>query len=142
MHSTAPPNITVFNAPEVVESGSSSTLQCVAAGTPTPQITWFREEKPLRNSSHVVISTNPSSDKMQSIVQLLVLTEEDSGEYSCQANSSNYVVVKSIYIYVEGIGLQGQSKQGMLKVQIIYLFGTILASSKFSLLIFIVEIQS
>lgn len=48
----------VFDKPlynQTVEENGRATLKCYASGNPTPDITWYRNGKPIRNRSRSFI---------------------------------------------------------------------------------------
>ncbi|XP_076271608.1 peroxidasin isoform X2 [Rhynchophorus ferrugineus] len=70
--------------PENVDAvvGSSIKLECTASGTPTPEITWFKDDlEVLPSDERVVYNADRTS------LQITYAKEEDSGLYVCEARN-------------------------------------------------------
>ena len=73
-----------------VVAGEEVILYCPAEGTPTPTITWLREERIL-----------PSSESPQHLL-LYDTQEKDSGDYTCLASNPVGSVEKQFAVRVIG----------------------------------------
>lgn len=90
-------------APEVLEplknltvrEGESVVLTTQIVGNPTPQITWFKDGKPVKQ--------NIKSDKETHSLTLIGPTKENSGEYTVKAVNSVGTVETSATLIVEGL---------------------------------------
>ena len=67
--------------------GDSATFTCIAAGIPTPNITWYRDGKQVSGSRDEIISVNDNSSQL-TIKHVL---HADHGYYECQATSNRMV---------------------------------------------------
>ncbi|KAH7639027.1 protein turtle [Dermatophagoides farinae] len=76
----APPQFRV-KPPDViyVKVGESVTLPCEAYGTPTPQITWYKDNKPLKANSNIQIYNHE--------LQIDNIQLSDIGEYRCTSRN-------------------------------------------------------
>ncbi|CAH2000403.1 unnamed protein product [Acanthoscelides obtectus] len=61
--------------------GGTVKLECVAAGTPPPEITWFRNEVPVRNGGRIYIAPDGN------LLEIRDAKESDSGTYVCEARN-------------------------------------------------------
>ena len=75
-----------------VNAGSSMTLACVAYGDPIPTISWNKGSSRLTNSSEVTIYQEVLNISglifAKSILEICALDVDDTGQYSCFAESS------------------------------------------------------
>ncbi|XP_071476502.1 inactive tyrosine-protein kinase 7-like [Diadema antillarum] len=65
---------------EGIEEGDRVTLVCKATGSPTPDITWYRDNAQLAAGSNVDFTTNR--------LKIKSVTAQDSGSYECLAANS------------------------------------------------------
>eukprot|EP00061_Rhincodon_typus_P015559 g43300.t1 len=84
IRSRVPPNISgVSSSPEIITAALNAavTLECRAAGTPTPQLTWLKDGLPLPISSHVRLLLAGH------ILRIAQIQISDTGTYTCVAES-------------------------------------------------------
>ncbi|XP_067120871.1 titin [Centruroides vittatus] len=80
-----------------VFEGESGKFECIFTGTPTPNITWFRENFPIQNSKDFQITT---TDKKSTLVIREVYLE-DSGVFSVKAENRGGSAKSSANLVVE-----------------------------------------
>ncbi|XP_036067792.1 neurofascin homolog (chicken) a isoform X5 [Oryzias melastigma] len=70
-------------------------LECIAAGLPTPSITWFKKgaELPARKVKF---------EKNNKVLRMLSVSEEDAGDYVCTANNNVGMIRHTISVEVKG----------------------------------------
>lgn len=91
-------NFTFFvsSKPRIIESsgksmnqvqGDTLTLKCVVAGSPTPKITWFKDEKLIDNETETRFSFK--ENEKDSLYNLVIsdLVDEDRALYTCVAEN-------------------------------------------------------
>lgn len=90
-----PPIILTGPVNQTLPAKSMATLPCTAIGTPTPEISWYRDGIPIQKSARVAISD----------MGILTITElnrdEDAGLYTCVANSRSGKTTWSAVLRVE-----------------------------------------
>uniref|UniRef100_A0A3B3B654 Neural cell adhesion molecule L1 n=1 Tax=Oryzias melastigma TaxID=30732 RepID=A0A3B3B654_ORYME len=69
-------------------------LECIAAGLPTPSITWFKKgaELPARKVKF---------EKNNKVLRMLSVSEEDAGDYVCTANNNVGMIRHTISVEVK-----------------------------------------
>ncbi len=81
----------IVNYPEtgvMADFNSGLNLTCVGYGLPQPDITWFRDDLLIMNSSDATIfGATPEQDFTQSVLELCPL--QRGGNYSCVASNVN-----------------------------------------------------
>ncbi|XP_078083679.1 hemicentin-1-like [Mustelus asterias] len=93
-----PPNISrIPSLPEVLTAVPNAmvTLECRAAGTPPPQLTWLKDGLPLAISSHVRLL---SAGQILRIAQVQI---SDTGSYTCVAVSQAGVTEQHYHLRVQ-----------------------------------------
>ena len=74
-----------------MDNGDTIAFTCVAYGTPLPYITWSRNDSSLSNYSYVTVFEEFMSHNgvtvVKSTLEICGASLEDSGEYSCSADS-------------------------------------------------------
>ncbi|XP_078407396.1 LOW QUALITY PROTEIN: hemicentin-1-like [Cetorhinus maximus] len=93
-----PPNINgVTSLPEILAAmpNAAVTLECRAAGTPPPQLTWLKDGLPLAISSHVRLL---SAGQILRIAQVQI---SDMGTYTCVAVSQAGVTEQHYHLQVQ-----------------------------------------
>ncbi|KAI1891477.1 hypothetical protein AGOR_G00144220 [Albula goreensis] len=78
-----PPSLDKAGSTEdvTVVRGNPATLLCITDGTPTPTISWLKDNKPLRSGTHTTIQNQGTT------VQIIQAQVDDTGRYSCVATN-------------------------------------------------------
>ena len=93
---------TIENSQRIVEKstviGQSITLECIASGTPTPQIKWIREDEPLS------FITNPNLLMIDGGKKLRIINTQliEVGGYTCVATNVAGNATKEFLLKVLG----------------------------------------
>ena len=91
------PVIQVSSVVVVVLEGETAVLGCLATGTPTPEVTWFRDSVPLPNPAlpHIQLASNNS---------LVVggALRGDAGVYICRASNRAGTESATVQLRVNG----------------------------------------
>ena len=82
-----PHNVTVVQGDETV-------LDCAATGVPTPSVTW----KKLTGNPRV-FDTSPGISNLE----FVNVSENDGGEFKCQASSGGITISKIVWLIVRGM---------------------------------------
>lgn len=77
----APPIFTIQPENVVTQIGGVIRLECVASGTPVPQITWFKRDDIIRPAPRVFISEDGT------FLEIRDAKESDSSLYICEARN-------------------------------------------------------
>lgn len=96
---------------QTVNVSESMLMKCEVEGTPSPQISWFKDEKPLYKMSGIVLQDSNQTLSIQRV------REEDAGLYTCNACNEKGCVRMSATISVEG-------SDDRTNVEIVILIGT------------------
>lgn len=75
------PIFTVQPESVTIQPGESTKLECVAVGSPQPEITWFKEDLEIKSSGRIHISSDAT------ILELQNAKTSDSGLYICEARN-------------------------------------------------------
>ena len=78
-----------------VNQGESLRIRCLARGDPHPQIWWSKVEESSRSLHRMVMRGDPN------MLYLHGLSEDDSGDYLCQAKNRIGTAEVLIHIYVK-----------------------------------------
>lgn len=99
---TAPPKITTKPAKVVyVSLADPLILTCLAEGTPTPEILWFRDEELVQPSvSHLAVTNDGTELRIASI------RPEDVGDYKCVARNGQGLDQHTTKLVVAGKTLE------------------------------------
>ncbi|XP_026645393.1 hemicentin-1 [Microtus ochrogaster] len=91
-----PPNIdNAMGTEEItIVKGSSTSMTCFTDGTPTPSMSWFRDDQPLVLDAHLTISTQGM------VLQLIKAEPEDAGKYTCVASNDAGEISKHFVLKV------------------------------------------
>lgn len=90
----------VFTAPlqnlDAVAEGSNAHLECrlIPVGDPTLKVEWFRNEKPLEDSSRI----QKTHDFGYVALDITYIRAEDEGIYMCRATNSLGTFTSIIYV--------------------------------------------
>ncbi|XP_067825529.1 hemicentin-1-like [Heptranchias perlo] len=93
-----PPNISgVSNLPETLTAVSNAavTLECRAAGSPPPQLSWLKDGLPLPISSHMRLLSAGQ------ILRIAQVQTSDTGTYTCVAVSQAGVTERHYHLQVQ-----------------------------------------
>ncbi|KAI5627449.1 vascular endothelial growth factor receptor 1 isoform 1 precursor [Silurus asotus] len=102
-HQEALVTVAVLEAPALLQNlsdcsvniSNSVTLQCPATGVPRPLITWYKDQRKLKQVSGIILSPEDGTLHIDRI------TVEDEGLYTCEAANERGSVGSSAYISVE-----------------------------------------
>ena len=86
-------------APIVVTEGDEVNLSVTINGKPKPDVKWYKDDKPLRESNRLDIKAR--GDKHS--VVILGIKAEDSGVYKCEAMSKMGTVTRTFDVKVQGM---------------------------------------
>ena len=89
----------VESGPINAEEGADVELVAVVKGKPTPDVEWYKDEKPLTKTSR--FDTRRRGDKFSLVI--LNVTPDDSGLYKCLAKSKRGSAIKTFEVNVEGM---------------------------------------
>jgi hypothetical protein len=80
-----------------VQEGARALFKCVVSGAPEPEIIWFHNEKPLKETKDFELSF--TGDQCSLLIREVYL--EDSGEYKCVARNLHGAAQSSCRLTVE-----------------------------------------
>ncbi|XP_070181652.1 inactive tyrosine-protein kinase 7-like [Littorina saxatilis] len=107
------PAITVKSNNVTVFEGQPALLHCVAKGSPSPHISWYRDSQPiLPDARRYTIFKNGSMNIRQVFI-------EDNGMYACVANNTAGVARWDFYLRVTNHPLDEEEDFNMVKTIII-----------------------
>lgn len=81
-----------------VPEGKSFELKAQVSGKPIPDIEWYKDDKPVKESKNVEIKAKDSQFKLI----VVNVTQNDTGKYKCVARSKLGVAEKTFEVIVEG----------------------------------------
>ena len=87
------------DAPITVTEGGEVSLDVTINGKPKPDVKWYKDGKPLRESNRLDIKAR--GDKYS--VVILGIKAEDSGVYKCEAKSKMGTATRSFDVKVQGM---------------------------------------
>ena len=85
--------------PITVTEGDEVNLNVTITGKPKPDVKWYKDNKPLRETNKLDIKAR--GDKYS--VVILGIKAEDSGEYKCEAKSKMGTVTRNFDVKVQGM---------------------------------------
>lgn len=88
--------------PITVQEGGDVTLDVKIKGKPTPDVEWYKDDKPLRKTSRLDMKAR--GDKFSLV--MLNVTTDDSGLYKCVASSKAGSVTRTFEVNIEGMPLK------------------------------------
>ena len=88
-------------APLTVTEGGEVSLDVTINGKPKPDVKWYKDDKPLRESNRLDIKAR--GDKHS--VVILGIKAEDSGVYKCEAKGKMGTVTRTFDVRVQGMVL-------------------------------------
>lgn len=83
----------------LVKKGGYAELACEVTGTPEIKITWFKDDRELKESDKYRISFT----KSLAILHVSEVDTEDSGEYICEAKNDAGKDICSSVVTVKGV---------------------------------------
>ena len=92
------PTITSPPLNQNVAQGQSVVLQCMASGTPSPTISWLKDDVTIETSAEVTIVSTPGS----STLTILSVQTVNLGEYTCVATNGGGTVSASANVAFTG----------------------------------------
>ena len=85
-------------APITVTEGGEVSLDVTINGKPKPDVKWYKDDRPLRESNRLDIKAR--GDKHS--VVILGIKAEDSGVFKCEAKSKMGTVTRTFDVRVQG----------------------------------------
>ena len=85
--------------PITAQEGGDVTLDVKIKGKPTPDVEWYKDDKPLRKTSRLDMKAR--GDKFSLV--MLNVTTDDSGLYKCVASSKAGSVTRTFEVNIEGM---------------------------------------
>lgn len=76
-------------------------INCRAAGSPKPKVTWTKDDKIIRQTSRVKL-INSGSDVLLAEVLISNLQESDGGIYKCTFQNAVGLISQTVHLIVEG----------------------------------------
>ena len=98
----AVPNITSATATPNPVIGEPFSIDCTAAGTPQPQISWRKDGFPLEGTSDQVLRIVEISGGRTSSVVVSVSRQAFNGVYECIGMNAAGSMMKSFHIELQG----------------------------------------
>ena len=94
---TAPPHFTVTpKEVEYVSLGDPIILNCLAVGTPVPEILWLRDSQLVQTSASLAVTNDGTELRISNIRQ------EDIGDYTCSADNGQGTVRHTTKLIIAG----------------------------------------
>ena len=98
--SVVPLQIEVPKSEVITTEGADIELMCVFVGSPSPQITWYKDgQKFANNDSQVTVTLN---NKCEAFLKLKSVTLLDAGKYGCEGGNLAGNVRGNITLFVKG----------------------------------------
>ena len=98
--SVVPLQIEVPKSEVITTEGVDIELMCVFVGSPSPQITWYKDRQKLANNdSQVTVTLN---NKCEAFLKLKSVTLLDAGKYGCEGGNLAGNVRGNITLFVKG----------------------------------------
>lgn len=97
---TVPPNITVPPESVITETGLPVFLDCIAFGLPTPSLVWLKDGSPLVQCTPELLSSGRACVGNDSVI-IQSADEDDTGRYTCIAESSAGIAVYEAFVAIE-----------------------------------------
>lgn len=98
--SVVPLQIEVPESEVITTEGADIELMCVFVGSPSPQITWYKDgQKLANNDSQVTVTLN---NKCEAFLKLKSVTLLDAGKYGCEGGNLAGNVRGNITLFVKG----------------------------------------
>lgn len=98
--SVVPLQIEVPKSEVITTEGADIELMCVFVGSPSPQITWYKDRQKLANNdSQVTVTLN---NKCEAFLKLKSVTLLDAGKYGCEGGNLAENVRGNITLFVKG----------------------------------------
>ena len=98
--SVVPLQIEVPKSEVITTEGAYIELMCVFVGSPSPQITWYKDRQKLANNDSQV--TVPLNNKCEAFLKLKSVTLLDAGKYGCEGGNLAGNVRGNITLFVKG----------------------------------------
>ena len=92
------PNITSLSPDQTINEGDTLSIMCQYNALPRPKQTWMYENRPLEESSNIVIKSNGTFSELR----VLKFTMAMSGRYQCLVENRVGLNTKNVNIEIEG----------------------------------------
>ena len=86
------------DAPIEVSEGDELKINVTVQGKPRPDVEWFKDDKPLKRTSRMSLSTRGNKFG----VTIFSVAPEDSGVYKCGAKNTAGITTKTFQVNIEG----------------------------------------
>ena len=90
-------------APLVIQEGDNLNLDLKIKGKPAPELTWYKEDNPVRKSSR--LDTPLDGEKCSLVIREVNL--QDAGRYRCEARNNAGTQERTFDVIVEGNVMMG-----------------------------------
>ena len=98
--SVVPLQIEVPKSEVITTEGADIEFMCVFVGSPSPQVTWYKDGQKLAdNDSQVTVTLN---NKCEAFLKLKSVTLLDAGKYECEGGNFVGNVRGNITLFVKG----------------------------------------
>lgn len=87
-----------FEEPLEVKENEELSAELKIKGKPKPEVTWFKDEKPLRDTTNLKLTSRGDVHK----IRIPIAKPEDAGTYKCEAKNDVGSTSKSFEVKVEG----------------------------------------
>lgn len=100
LNSTEPATFTErLELSQLIKKGEYAQLECKVTGTPEIKISWFKDDREIKDSEKYKMSLVGST----AVLRLMDVTIEDSGEYMCEAKNDAGKDTCSSVVAVKGL---------------------------------------
>lgn len=86
------------DAPIEINEGDELKINVTIQGNPRPDVEWFKDDKPLKRTSHANISARGNKFG----ITIFTVAPDDSGVYKCVAKSAAGTTTKTFQVNIEG----------------------------------------
>ena len=86
------------DAPIEINEGDELKINMTIQGNPRPDVEWFKDDKPLKRTSHANISARGNKFG----ITIFTVAPDDSGVYNCVAKSTAGTTTKTFQVNIEG----------------------------------------
>lgn len=91
-----------FEEPLIVKENEELSAELKIKGKPKPEVTWFKDDKPLRETTNLKLTSRGDVHK----IRIPIAKVEDAGTYKCEAKNDVVSTTKLFEVQVEGKALR------------------------------------